>query len=83
MRVSAGYRDSIQFAGHDVGSSGAAADVGRATGGQSAVHSLGTAQTKFNYRFTPRRLADARRFGGDERLEIHEVQQRRFDNLRL
>jgi hypothetical protein len=45
------------------------------------IGTLGTAKTKFKHRVTLGGRADAGGFGGDERLEIDDVKDGRFNQL--
>ena len=81
--VRAGDGEAMDFGGEDAGSAGAAADKGCAAGGQSAVNALRAAQAKLDDGVAAGGQADAGGFGGDERLEVEEVEQRGFEELRL
>ena len=51
-------------------------DVGGPAGGEPAVDPLRPPQAELQHRSSPRRQAQARRLGGDQRLEIDQVEQR-------
>src|SRR5215472_1549700 len=78
VRESPRNRNSVQLSRQHVGCAGAAADISGPAGGKAAIHALGAAQTKFDHRLALRREADTRAFGGDEGLEVEEIQQRSF-----
>jgi hypothetical protein len=74
-------RDAEQLPGEDVRGGIAAAHPGGPGRGERAVDPLRTAQAELAHVVLPRREADARRLGGDERLEIDQVEQRGLQEL--
>ena len=61
----------------------AAADVGGPRGRDAAVDALGPPQAELDHLVALGGQADARGLGGDERLEVDEVQERRLEQLAL
>ena len=76
--MGAAHRDAEDFPGEHVGGGRTAADVGRAARGERAVRSLGAAKAELDDRFALGGLANPGGFGGDESLEIEDVEQRGF-----
>ena len=83
MRMRSTHGNAEAFPGKHVRSGRTAADERRATRHHRAIRSLRPAQAKLQHRIALRRMADPRRFGGDERLEVDHIQQRRLEQLTL
>ena len=69
--------------GNDVGSGTATADDRRARTVNARVRSLSATKPEFHHHAALRRATDFCRFGGDQRLVVDDIQQRRFGKLRL
>ena len=83
MGVSTFHGNAKLFAGQHIRCGGAATDIGRSAGGEPSVDPLCPSQSEFEHRFTARRATNPRRLGRDQRLEVHDIQKRRFQNLAL
>ena len=83
--VGVGARDGnvVHLAGEHVAGALAAADDGRARTVDARVGALGTAQAELHHRAALRRLHHAAGLGGDQRLVVDDVQERRLHQLRL
>ncbi len=81
MGVGAADGDAVDFSGEDIRGAAAAADPCGATGGKAAIGALGAAVAELEDRRAGGGMADAGGFGGDEGLEIDDVQQGGFDQL--
>lgn len=81
--VGAFDRDTVFHASEDVGSGDASSEVGGATGAHSSVRSLGAAESEFEDGLAFGSIAEAGRFGGNEGLEVNEVEEGGFDELAL
>ena len=85
MRVGAAHRDVEEPTGEHVRRGAAAADVGGTACGERAVDALGTPESELDH-LVPApagRVADARRLGRDEGLEVDHVEQGGLDDLAL
>ena len=85
MGVGAAHRDVEEAAGEHVRRRAASADVGGAARGDRAVDALGPPQPELEHLVPalPGRVADARRLGRDQGLEVDHVEEGRFDDLAL
>ena len=77
------HRDAEELAGQHVGGAVGAADVGGPAAAQPAVGALGPAQAELHQLVAAAGQPDARRLGGDERLEVERVEHHRLEELRL
>jgi hypothetical protein len=75
MGVGASDGDTEALTGEDIRSGFASADEGGAAGREGTVGSLGAAESEFEDRLRAGGAADAAGLGGDERLEIDEIEQ--------
>ena len=81
--VRAADGDAEDLAGQDVRGGVAAADVGRPAGREGAVDALGPPQAEFQHRLAAGRQHQPRGLGGDQRLEVDDVQKRGLQQLGL
>ena len=75
------HGDAVELAREDVRRGGAACDVGGAGHGETAVRTLCATQAEVGDRTSLGGADDAGGLGGDERLEVDEVQQRGLEEL--
>src|SRR5262249_29208750 len=83
VRVRAAHWDSKALPGERIRGGHAAANEGRAAGAQATIGPLRAPQPELDDRIALRGQADARGLGGDERLEVDDVEQRRLGELAL
>ncbi len=83
VRMRTRHGNAEQFARQHVGSRAAAADDGSARTVHARIRALRAAQTEFHHRIPFGGVSDLSRLGGDQRLVVDDVQQRRFQKLRL
>jgi len=83
MGVGASNRNAGALARGHVGGLLAAADPGGAAGGEPAVGALRPSVSELDHRSPRGGVADPCRLGGDEGLEIDDVQQGGFHQLRV
>ena len=83
VRVRALYRDAEKLAAKDVGCADAARDDCRACAVGAGVGALRAAKAEFHDPVAAGRVADARRFGGDQALVVDDVEDRGLYQLRL
>ena len=83
MRHGAVERDAEHFAGQHRGGAGETGEVARPRRHQSGLGAMGPAQPEIDQHFVRRGEPHARRLGGDQRLKMQNVDQPRFDELRL
>src|SRR5439155_20957132 len=83
MGVRSPHRYAEQLPRQHVGGAHTAADISRAARGAAAGDSLRPPQPEFDHRIALSRLADASSLGGDQALEIDEVEKRRLQELTL
>ena len=83
MRHGAVERDAEHFAGLYRGGAGETGEVARARRHQSGLGAVRPAQPEIDQHFVRRGKPHARRLGGDQRLKVQNIDQPRFDELRL
>lgn len=83
VRMRAKDGNTVAATGEHIGRRGAAGNVARARDGQPAIGTLGAAQAKLGNGTAVRRQHNARRLGGDKRLEANDVEQRGLEQLAL
>jgi len=83
MRVRAANWNAEDLTSENIRGRSTPADVGCATCHQSAIGAVRPAQSEFDHGIVQRGETDAGGLGGDEGLEIDDVEQRRLDDLRL
>ncbi len=83
MRVGAAHGNPEELAGEHVAGRRAATDKGGPRGGEGAVDPLCPPQAELKDRVGVGRFADPSRLGGDQGLEVDQVEQRRFQQLRF
>ena len=79
----AAHGDVVHLAGEHVARGHAPADDRRARAVDARVRSLRAAQAELEHAVALRRLHDAAGLGGDQRLMVDDVEQRRLHQLRL
>lgn len=82
MSVSAADGDAERFPGEHVRSALASTEVSSAAGAETPVRTLGAAVSKLHHRASGG-VADSGGLGGDEGLEIHDVQHSGLYELRV
>ena len=75
--------DAVDLSGEHVRGRGGAGDVARASNGEATVRTLGAAQAEVGDRVTLGGPHHTGALGRDERLEVHEVEQRGLDELAI
>ncbi len=75
--------DTVELAGQDVGGGGASPDVRGATRGDGAVDALGASEAELEDGLALGGVADAGGLGGDEGLEVEDVEKGSLDELGL
>ena len=83
MGVGAFDGDAEEFAGQDVAGGVHAADVCGAGGGECAVDALGAAEAELEDGIASGGVADAGGLGGDQGLEVDDVEEGGFEELGL
>ena len=83
MRHGAEQRDAPTHAGQHVGGAAEAGEVAGARRQQPGLGAVGAAQAEIHQQFARRRQPHARRLGGDQGLELQQVDEARLDQLRL
>ncbi len=83
VRHGADDRHAVAFAGEHIGGAGKAGDVAGARRIQSGLGAMRGAQAEIGQDFSRRRQHHARGFRRDQRLEVQNVDEARFHQLRL
>ena len=83
MRHRAEDRDAVALAGKHRGGAGESGDVARSRRPEAGLGAVRAAQAEIDQRLARRRQHHARRLGGDQRLEMQNVDQARLHQLRL